>query len=148
MTEDRIDDGTNQHGVEQVGDKARPLRHGAGNNGGSRGTEDRLENEKGPAKSLGLPGDLSQGCTVCSRIGRVEKEAIGNYYAGTKAEHQSEPYHPEDERTSREVNEVFHEDVANVLGSCATRLDKCKPCLHKENEKGSNTRPENIGIVQ
>src|SRR5687768_11967223 len=98
VPEDRIDEGADEHGVQEVSDKARPFRHGAGNDRGRGGAEDRLEEQKGPAKAGGLSRDLRQRLAVSGWASRVEEKPAGPGQPRSEPEHDPEADHPEDDR--------------------------------------------------
>ena len=100
-----IDHHRNQRAVQAVGLEVGALRHRAGHDGGGGGAEHGLENHVAPQR---------QGAEIVAapdqRIQPADKGA-------RTAEHQTEAHQPVQRGTDTKVHQVFHQDVAGILGT-------------------------------
>ena len=132
---DGIDESGDAEGVDAVGDELGALRHGAGDDGGSRGAEHGLEDQ-----------EREQGHARGKHVGIVAQNKgveAADDGAGT-AEHEAEAQNPVGGGTDAEVHQVFHQDVAGVLGTGEARLAHGETGLHKEDQGRAQQDPYGV----
>ena len=123
---DRIDDRGDHHGVDAVRGELGALRHRAGDDGRRRRAEDGLEDQRRP---------------VAARV-REQIQAADELAAAAK--HDAKADQPEDRGAQAEVHQVFHDDVAGVLGAGEARLHHRKTGLHKEHQRCAQQDPARV----
>ena len=129
---DGIDDQGNDAGVDAVGQELRALGHGAGDDGRSRGAEHQVEH-KGRCVGLDERPEIRENGQI--RDADEAKQIILRHH---QAEAQENEHHGPD----AEVHQVFHDDVARVLGPGEAGLDHGKAGLHKEHKGGADQEPD------
>ena len=131
MAEQRIDQPSRQRGDDQVGVEAHALGRRAGNDGGGRGTEHRLEQEEGQRPAVA--------------DGEVQHEQSGpDQSVFTGAEHQRKAEQPVQQQGDAQVGHVLGGDVDCVLATGQARFQAEKADLHVEYQTGTEHHPENI----
>ena len=135
MTGNGINDQGDSGGVNAIGAELGTLCHSAGNNGGRGGAEHGLENCKGPQRNA-----AGKNMAVILHNHRVDPAE----QLCSRSEHNAETNKPETGRTDAEVHQVFHQNIAGVLGSGKSGLTHGKTCLHKEHQGGTEQHPNRV----
>ena len=119
--EDGVDQSRDDDREDEVAAKLNPLGHGAGDDGGSRGGEDGLEEVKRVRPALGLPLNAHQ------------KEAVrADPAAGGGPKHEPEADGEEHQGARGGVHDVLHDDVDGVFGAREAGLEQAKPACMKK----------------
>ena len=130
MPKDRIDDGRDNEGNDEVTGESHSLRDGSRNNGCCGADETHLEQEEGH----------QPGCALVA-----EQEARGSEQSpDAGAEHESETEQPEDCGGQEEVGEVLGGDVDAVLGSHQAALECGEAGLHQHDESSRDQDPYDV----
>ena len=132
---DGIDEGRNAEGIDTVGEEFCSLRHGAGDDGGGCGAENGLEDQIGEQGHA-----LRQDGGVVPLDHRVQAADQGP----AAGEHQAEAQQPVDRRADAEVHEIFHEDVACVLGPGEAGLAHGEARLHQKDQRRAYQDPDGV----
>ena len=135
MTGDGIDEGGDAERVDAVGDEFGPLRHGAGDDGGRGGTENRLENEIGEERDP---------CGEDGRIVALDHGVQPAHQRAAAGKHQTEAQKPVGGRSDGEVHQVLHQDVAGVFGPGEAGLTHGKARLHRKDECRTQQDPNGV----
>ena len=131
----RIDQQGDGGGVDAVGAELGALRHGAGDDGGGGGTEDRLENGVGPQGDAGR-----ENAAVIFHDHRVKPAEE----AGARAKHDAEADKPETGDADAEVHQVFHQDIAGVFGPGEAGLAHGEARLHEKDQRCAQQHPNGV----
>ena len=132
---DGIDECADDGAVDAVGDKLGALRHGAGNDGGGGGAEHGLENRVGPQRHR---EEAKEAVVLLN-----EEVEAADQRAGAR-EHKAKTEKPENRGTDGKVHQVFHDDIAGVLGSCKSGLHHGETGLHKEHQCRTQQHPDGV----
>ena len=122
-----INDRTDDHGIDAVRAELGSLCHGTRNDGRCGCTEHSLENQGGEA-ALAAVGHEVKAANECT----------------SAAEHDAKANQPINRRAERKVHQVFHDDVAGILGTGEAGFHHRKACLHKEYERRAEQRPRRV----
>lgn len=122
-----INDRTDDHGIDAVRAELGSLCHSTGNDGRCGCTEHSLENQGGEA-ALAAVGHEVKAADECTGA----------------AEHDAKANQPINRRAERKVHQVFHDDVAGILGTGEAGFHHRKACLHKEYERRAEQRPRRV----
>ena len=125
---DRIDDEADDRGVQAVSGKLRPLRHGARHDGGRRRAEHELEDERRPVEALKIEEHIPV------RPADQSEDAVLPH-------HQAVAEQEEHHRSNAEVHQVFHNNVARVLGAGEAGLHHGEAALHEKHEDRTDQEP-------
>ena len=123
-----IDHGGNEQRIDAVGDKLGALGHGARHDGGGGGTEHRLENEEREERD-----SVRQDGGIVAPHKGIKSANDGP----CASEHQTEAQQLENRCADAEVHQVFHQNVAGVLGPGKSCLTHGKAGLHKKDQRGA-----------
>mmetsp|Transcript_10538 Transcript_10538/g.30002 ORF Transcript_10538/g.30002 Transcript_10538/m.30002 type:complete len:200 (+) Transcript_10538:935-1534(+) len=125
----RVDEGSDHAGVDEVCVEGAALRHGARHDSGGSGGEGPLEQPVGVrgAASHDVPGGADEA-------------------AGARAVGQRVANDVPDEGAQASVHHILDKDVLGVLGSHAASLEEGETGLHEEHEDGAEQQPENVGV--
>ena len=130
-----INQGGEHSAVKQIGDEFGALGHGAGDNGGSGGSEYHLEHPEGE----------NPGVTARSEI--TQEKTGGSKPAGAGGtEHQAEADGPIKDGPHGEIHQVLHYDVDRILGASKAGLNHCKSSLHEKDQGCGHQGPNIISM--
>ena len=129
VTGDGVDDQADGGGVAAVGTELCALCHGAGNNGGGRCAEHRLEH--------GVDPDRQRAEIIAAADERVKP---ADECAGA-CEHHAEAHKPVAGRTDTKIHHILHQNIAGIFGAGQACLAQGKARLHKEHQKRGNQCP-------
>ena len=131
---DGVDHQRDGSGINAVSLEVCALGHGAGHDGGCRGTEHSLEHDVHPQR------DIKPQVAVIALNERIEPAD----QRACAAEHQAEADDPVARCADAEVHHVFHQDVAGVFGAGKARLTQRKTGLHKVDQECRNQHPTGV----
>jgi hypothetical protein len=129
VTGDWVDNQADYEAVNAIGQKFCSLSHSAGDYSRGRRAENRLKDGEG----IGWKRRII--------IASNEKINFSDNAAYIRAEHDTETQNPERYRTYAEIHQIFHDDVAGVLGPGETRLNHRETRLHKKNQYRPQKNP-------
>ena len=135
MTGHGIDEQGNRRGINAIGGKLGAFRHCTGDDGGRGGAKYRLENGVGPQGYA-----RGKNVAVIPHNERVDP-AKGRR---SRAEHDAKADQPIQRCADAEIHQVFHQDIAGVLGSCEACLAHGKARLHEENQGRAQQDPDGV----
>ena len=124
-----IDHGGDHSGVNAVAGEFGALRHGAGYDGCGSGAEHKLEEKVRPIKCVKAGKQL-----IFRQPDETEKVAF--------AVHDTVAQQHEHDRSDTKVHQVFHNDIAGILGTRESGFHHSKACLHKEDQNRANQIPD------
>ena len=119
----------NNAGIDTVGNKLGSFGHRAGNDGRSSCAENQIENKGGSITAFQESTEVRQNLQI--RHTDQAKDIVFCH-------HQTEAEENENNGSDAEIHQVFHDDVAGVLGACKSGLDHCETSLHPEHQCSSD----------
>ena len=136
---DRVDEQRDNARVDTVSGEFRSFRHRAGYDGRGGGAENEVEYECGSGGKVAVPGRRDELLEVTEQVHVRDTDQSEQ---GILAHHDRVAQESEHDRADTKVHQVFHDDVAGVLGAGKARLYHGKACLHPEHQRGSDQEPE------
>ena len=125
---DGIDDGTDDEGVDAVGEELGAFCHRARDDGRRCRAEHEVEEEGRPVIRLEIREQVE--------IGDADEPE-----EGVLSHQEPRPEQHEHDGAEAEVQKVLHDDVARVLCAREARFHHGKPCLHEPDEDGADQKP-------
>ena len=148
VADERIDEGTDQEGINEIRGELRPLGHGTRDDCRRGPREDQLEHELGVERHRGpvqggedpLVGVAGRGRVVSPR----EEEPAKSHERVAVAEHDAEPDGPVGQRPEAEIHQVLHHDVVGVLRAGQSSFDVGESRLHPEHQERRQHHPHRV----
>jgi hypothetical protein len=135
LAENWIDDERDEEAIDEIGFEVGAFGHEAGSDGPCRRAESELKEKEGER------GD-GQAWIELRQI--TQEEPIHAEEVITRAEHQAKAGYDKCQRAHGRVHEILGHDIDDVLGADQSSLEKTKPGLHEEDQRGANEHPDGI----
>ena len=136
---DGVDKQGDHSGINAVGGKLGALGHGAGDDGGGGGAEHQVEDEGGGAGKAAVRRTCDEVLKVCEQIHVRQADQAEQRIL---AHQQGVAQQGEHDGADTKIHQVFHDDVAGVLGPGEARLHHGKAGLHPEHERSAYQKPK------
>ena len=132
---DRVDDCRNKDGNQDIDTELCPFCHTAGHDGCSSSAEYSLEYQPSLFRNAFIAAERD-----------VERTDLADE-TGVSVVHDGISDEPEKDSTHHKVDEILHQDVGRVLGSCETGFNHSESRLHEEYEHCCQQYPNRIQTV-
>mmetsp|Transcript_6907 Transcript_6907/g.19725 ORF Transcript_6907/g.19725 Transcript_6907/m.19725 type:complete len:226 (+) Transcript_6907:1048-1725(+) len=145
VNDDGVDEAGEHGGVDEVCLEGAALGDGTGDDGGSGGREDILEEPERHRcavvlRVLSSPADRQEGPTVVrGRSDECVPVAVARVAVG-----DAKAPGPPDDGTDAGVQQVLEQDVLGVLGAHRSRLEQREAALHEEDKHAAHEEVEGV----